>query len=95
MTDRPSKSFMLLSNGAQEIPYGGFVLLSEGAQQTNVSYEVFRRAINRLNAGYKDTNGRVWVSIKLVRRLKTERRRSGYLHPRGAKLADLLPDTAA
>jgi hypothetical protein len=95
MTDKSSKSFILPRNGDQDIPCGGYVLLSDGAQQTNTSYEVFRRAINRLKAGYKDPDGRVWVPSKLVWRFKTERRRSGYLHPRGAKLADLLPDTAA
>jgi hypothetical protein len=68
------------------------VLLSDGAHETETSYEVFRRAIKRLNAGHKDANGRVWVPTELVRRIKAERQRSGYLHPRGAKLADLLPD---
>jgi hypothetical protein len=64
--------------------------LSEGARETNTSYEVFRRAIARLGAGQQDADGRILVSQALVRRFKAERQRSGYLHPRGAKLSDLI-----
>jgi hypothetical protein len=71
------------------------ISLSEGAREANTSYEVFRRAIARLGAGQRDADGRVLVSQTLVRRLKAERQRSGYLHPRGAKLSDLLRDPAA
>jgi hypothetical protein len=64
--------------------------LSEGARETNTSYEVFRRAIARLGAGQPDADGHILVSQALVKRLKAERQRSGYLHPRGAKLSDLI-----
>jgi hypothetical protein len=63
--------------------------LSEGARETDTSYEVFRRAIARLGAGQRDADGRVFVSKDLVKRLKAERQRSGYLHRRGARLGDL------
>ena len=66
-----------------------FVSIRDAARESGASYEVVRRALVRLGAGHKDENGRVWVSIDLVQTFKSERQRSGYLHPRGAKLRDL------
>jgi hypothetical protein len=68
------------------------VSLSEAAREIgeNTSYEVLRRAVSRLGAGRKDEHGRITISSALVKAFKTERKRSGYLHPRGAKLADLI-----
>jgi hypothetical protein len=69
---------------------GAFVSISDAAHESGASYEVVRRAIIRLGAGHKDAEGRVMVPGILVGIFKAERQRSGYLHPRGAKLADLM-----
>ena len=63
------------------------VSLSEAAREigANTSYEVLRRAVNRLGAGRKDERGRITISSALVKAFKAERKRSGYLHPRGAE----------
>jgi hypothetical protein len=67
-----------------------FVSIRDAAQESGASYEVVRRAIIRLGAGCKDAEGRVMVPAELAGIFKAERQRSGYLHPRGAKLADLM-----
>jgi hypothetical protein len=73
-------------NGKIDISYS----LSEAARASGASYEVVRRAVNRLGAGRKDEHGRITIPIALVTAFRTERQRSGYLHPRGATLADLI-----
>jgi hypothetical protein len=67
-----------------------YVTLRDAAEETGASYEVVRRAVGRLGAGHRDADGRVLVPAKLAKLFKLERQRSGYLHPRGAKLADLI-----
>ena len=72
-----------------------FVSIHDAARESGASYEVVRRALVRLGAGRKDENGRSLVPIDLVQIFKSERQRSGYLHPRGAKLSDLIGGEAS
>jgi hypothetical protein len=71
------------------------VSLSEAARESGASYEVLRRAVNRLGAGRKDERGHITIPLALIEAFKAERQRSGYLHPRGAKLSDLIGRAAA
>jgi hypothetical protein len=71
-------------------PSGAFTSIRDAAQESGASYEVVRRAVIRLGVDRKDAEGRVMVPTELVKIFKAERLRSGYLHPRGAKIADLI-----
>lgn len=70
------------------------VSLSEAADIIPTSYDVLRHALKRLGVK-KDDRGRFVIPIELVSAFKIERQRSGYLHPRGAKLSDLIGRAAA
>ena len=55
-----------------------------------VSVQVLRGALNRLGIFGKNERGHRIVPLNLVNYLKSERSRSGYLHPRGARLPEIL-----
>jgi hypothetical protein len=55
-----------------------------------INAQVLRGALDRLGILDKDERGHRVVPLNLVNYLKSERKRSGYLHPRGARLPEIL-----
>jgi hypothetical protein len=55
-----------------------------------INAQVLRGALDRLGILGKDERGHRVVPLNLVNYLKSERSRSGYLHPRGARLPEIL-----
>lgn len=69
-----------------------FVSLAAAARSFDppINVQVLRGALDRLGLVDKDERGRRVVSLQIVEYLKSQRRQSGYLHRRGARLPEIL-----